>query len=144
MSYLQNSDMIPTLVCNKIVDHSDVVGASLVGAAPTISSFWLNTWLQWIGHRQLQDDTRNIQVLGFDVPYTRGFTSTGACLTIAIWRCRRPLNQWRRSFQMKAALPLANRPVIGSYCSRKTGPRTVRIIWLLFCTDNDHWDCPYS
>ena len=28
-----------TLVCNKIVDHSDVVGASPVGAAPTTSSF---------------------------------------------------------------------------------------------------------
>ena len=33
----------PTLylppVCNKIVDHSDVVGASPVGATPTTSSF---------------------------------------------------------------------------------------------------------
>ena len=28
-----------TLAGNKIVDHSDVVGASSVGAAPTISSF---------------------------------------------------------------------------------------------------------
>ena len=28
-----------TLVSNKIIDHSDVVGASPVGAAPTISSF---------------------------------------------------------------------------------------------------------
>ena len=28
-----------TLVGNKIVDHSDVVGASPVGAAPTTSSF---------------------------------------------------------------------------------------------------------
>ena len=28
-----------TLVGNKIVDHSDVVGASSVGAAPTTSSF---------------------------------------------------------------------------------------------------------
>ena len=31
-----------TLVGNKIVDHSDVVGASPVGAAPTTSSF--STW----------------------------------------------------------------------------------------------------
>ena len=31
-----------TLVGNKIVDHSDVVGASPVGAAPTTSS--LSTW----------------------------------------------------------------------------------------------------
>ena len=29
-----------TLVGNKIVDNSDVVGASPVGAVPTTSSFW--------------------------------------------------------------------------------------------------------
>ena len=34
----------------------------------------LNTCLQWIGQRQLQDKTRNIQVLGFAVPYIRGLT----------------------------------------------------------------------
>ena len=28
-----------TLMSNKIVDHSDVVGASHIGAAPTTSSF---------------------------------------------------------------------------------------------------------
>ena len=37
--YHQVSNIIPTLVGNKIVDHSDVVGASPVGAAPTTSSF---------------------------------------------------------------------------------------------------------
>ena len=26
----------------------------------------LNTWLQWIGYRQLQDEMRNTSVLGFD------------------------------------------------------------------------------
>ena len=45
---------------NTIVDHSDVVGEPPVGAAPT-------TWLQWIGQRQLQDESRNISVLGFGV-----------------------------------------------------------------------------
>ena len=40
-----------------MVDHSDVVGASPVGAAPRISSFSLNTWLQLI----VQDKTRNIK-----------------------------------------------------------------------------------
>ena len=40
--YCQVSNIRGTLVGNKIVDHSDLVGASLVGAAPTISSFW--TW----------------------------------------------------------------------------------------------------
>ena len=37
--YLQVSNISRTLVGNKIVDHSDVVGASPVGAAPTTSSF---------------------------------------------------------------------------------------------------------
>ena len=37
--YLQVSNIRRTLVCNKIVDNSYVVGASLVGAAPTTSSF---------------------------------------------------------------------------------------------------------
>ena len=38
-SYRQTSIIRRTLVGNKIVDHSDVAGASPVGAAPTTSSF---------------------------------------------------------------------------------------------------------
>ena len=38
-SYRQVSNIRRTLVLNQIVDHSDVVGASPVGAAPTTSSF---------------------------------------------------------------------------------------------------------
>ena len=37
--YHQVSNIRRTLVGNKLVDHSDVVGASPVGAAPTTSSF---------------------------------------------------------------------------------------------------------
>ena len=37
--YRQVSNIRRTLVGNKMVDHSDVVGASPVGAAPTTSSF---------------------------------------------------------------------------------------------------------
>ena len=37
--YRKISNISRTLVGNKIVDHSDVVGASPVGAAPTTSSF---------------------------------------------------------------------------------------------------------
>ena len=37
--YRPVSNISRTLVGNKIVDHSDVVGASPVGAAPTTSSF---------------------------------------------------------------------------------------------------------
>ena len=38
-AYRQTSNIRHTLVDNKIVDHSDVVVASPVGAAPTTSSF---------------------------------------------------------------------------------------------------------
>ena len=38
-TYRRVSNIERTLVGNKIVDHSDVVGASPVGAAPTTSSF---------------------------------------------------------------------------------------------------------
>ena len=38
-TYCQTSKINGTLVGNKIVDHSDVVGASPGGAAPTTSSF---------------------------------------------------------------------------------------------------------
>ena len=38
-TYRQNPNISDTLVGNKLVDHSDVVGASPVGAAPTTSSF---------------------------------------------------------------------------------------------------------
>ena len=38
-NYREVSNIRCTFVGNKIVDHSDVVGASPVGAAPTTSSF---------------------------------------------------------------------------------------------------------
>ena len=34
----------------------------------------LNTWLQWIGLRQLQGEKRNIKVLWFSATYARGLT----------------------------------------------------------------------
>ena len=52
-NYRKVSNIRRTLVGNKIVDHSDVVGASPVGA-----------WLQWIGQKRLQDETRNVYVWG--------------------------------------------------------------------------------
>ena len=55
--YCQTSNIRNTLVGNKIVDHLDVVGALLVGAAPTSSSF---STYHLAGQRQLQDETRNI------------------------------------------------------------------------------------
>ena len=57
--YHQTSDIRCTL-CNKIVDHLDVVGASPVGAAPTTSSFFILNWMPGFnGQRQLQGETRN-------------------------------------------------------------------------------------
>ena len=38
-SYCQTPNISHTLVGNKIIDHSDVVGASPAGAAPITSSF---------------------------------------------------------------------------------------------------------
>ena len=38
-TYRQTSNISHTLVGNKIADHSDIVGASPVGAAPPTSSF---------------------------------------------------------------------------------------------------------
>ena len=39
LTYRKTSNVSRTLVGNKIVDNSEVVGASPVGAAPTTSSF---------------------------------------------------------------------------------------------------------
>ena len=39
LTYRKTSNISRTLVGNRIVDNSDVVGASPVGAAPTTSSF---------------------------------------------------------------------------------------------------------
>ena len=44
------------------------------------------------------------------------------CITTTISQCRKPLNQWQHIFQMKAALPLANRLVTGSDRISNTGP----------------------
>ena len=55
-TYHQTYNISFTLVCNKIVDHSHVVGTSPVGVAPTTSSFlnwhlasvdWAKTTTRW-------------------------------------------------------------------------------------------------
>ena len=93
ITYRKVSNISRTLVGNKIVDHSDVVGASPVGAAPTTSSFsTYYTWLQWIGQRQLQDVTRNIYVLGLDASYIREFYIRE--LTVSKILFKSPRDQW--------------------------------------------------
>ena len=77
----QTSNMSRTLEGNKILHHSDEVGALPVSAAPTTYSFSLTPgfilnftpWPQCIGQRQLQDVKRIIQVLGFGASYIRDF-----------------------------------------------------------------------
>ena len=71
--YLQISFIRRTLVSNKIVDLSDVVVESPVGAAPTTSSFDQRlASIYWA--KQLRDETRNIYVLGFGAAYITGLT----------------------------------------------------------------------
>ena len=72
LHYHQISNISHTLG-DEIVCHSDVIGASPVGTAPTTSS-QLNTWLQWIGQRQLWDETRNNKVSGCGEAYIRRLT----------------------------------------------------------------------
>ena len=47
LNYRQVSNIRHTLVGNKIVDHSDVVGASPVGAASTTSSLSTHGFIGW-------------------------------------------------------------------------------------------------
>ena len=103
-----------TLVCDEIVDYSDVVGPSPVGAAPTTSSFSnFNTWLQWIGQRQLQDETRKIEVLESGVTYIRGLTviwnfiqiSMGQWVKAVNYRCWHSKNCTRNIILSSSCLP---------------------------------------
>ena len=74
--YRHTSNISHTLLGNKSVDHSDVVVASPVGVAPTASSFSTSHQASVDGQRQLQNDARNIWVLGFGATYMRGLKTT--------------------------------------------------------------------
>ena len=58
LAYRKTSNIRGTLLGNKIVDHSDVVGASPAATAPNYIHSRLNIWLQWIRQSQLQDSMR--------------------------------------------------------------------------------------
>ena len=66
--YGQTSNISHTSIGNEIVDHSDVVRVHLHSRP--------NTWLQWVGQRQLQDGTRNIKVLAFGANYISNLKAT--------------------------------------------------------------------
>ena len=66
-NYRQTSNISRTLVDNKIVDHSDVVGAAPVGAAPTTSSFstWQLASMDWAKTTARRDE-KHWSFWGFD------------------------------------------------------------------------------
>ena len=75
--YRQTFNIRRTFEGNKIDVHSDVVGASPVGAAPSTSSTsTFSTWhlTSMFGQRQWEDETRNIWIFWFGASYTRGLT----------------------------------------------------------------------
>ena len=64
-----------TLIGSEIVYHSDVVGASPVGSAPTTSSFLTcDLAPRDCTKTTARRDEENNYVLGFDAPYIRGLT----------------------------------------------------------------------
>ena len=76
-AYRQNCNIKRAWVGNKIVDHSGVV-RELEHRLSALLQLHLhsriNTWFQWIGQRQLQDETNIILSLGFGATYIREFT----------------------------------------------------------------------
>ena len=75
VNYHQTSNTSHTLVGNKIIDHSDVIGASPVGADPTTSSFSTqHLRFQWIGQRQTARRDKKHSVWQFCVSYIRDLT----------------------------------------------------------------------
>ena len=80
--YRKVSNIRGTLLGNKIVDHSDVVHLHLHSQ--------LNTWLQWIGQRQLQHEKRNINIWGLGASYIRELTVTPVdgltAILLKVWK----------------------------------------------------------
>ena len=73
-TYRKTSYISRTLVGNKLVDNSDVVGHRLSALLQLHLHSQHTTWLQWIERRQLYEDTIKILGSGFGATYTRGFT----------------------------------------------------------------------
>ena len=64
LNYLQTYCASRTLVSSKKKYHSDEVGAAPTQYLHTRH----NSWLQWVGQRQLPGKTKNIELLGFGPP----------------------------------------------------------------------------
>ena len=95
--YRQVSNIRRTLVGNKIVDHSDVVGASPVGAAPTTSSI-STEHLAWLDRAKTtaRRDEKHL-CLGFGASYIRDFTvyETNICPTYCRWHFEVHFHEWK-------------------------------------------------
>ena len=87
-TYRKVSDIRRTLVGNKIVDHSDAVGASPVGAAPTTSSFttWHLASMDWAKTTAIRDEKH--LCLGIRASYIRDLTVFSMCALSKQWILR--------------------------------------------------------
>ena len=72
--YCQIASISGTFVGNRIVDHSDVVGASPVGAAPTASLFLTEHLASVVWAKTIARQDEKHLGLGFGVPYIWGLT----------------------------------------------------------------------
>ena len=86
-SHCETSNIGCTLVSNKIVHHSDCSWSIGCRRCSNIFIFDINIWLQYIAQRQPQDETRNIDVLGFGASYIKRFD--GIYLHFDAWRILR-------------------------------------------------------
>ena len=81
MTYRQTTNMSRTLVGNEIVDHSDVAGASPVGAAPTKYIFILDLThgFNGLGKDNCKTRRETFKIWVFGVTYIRGLTVVSPC-----------------------------------------------------------------
>ena len=88
--YPQTPNISRTLEGDKTVDPSDVVGALPFDVLKLHLHYSWNTWLQWIGPRQLQDKMTYIEVWGFVGSYIKGLKLCDTLLA-QIPQCMRPI-----------------------------------------------------
>ena len=81
--YRSTCNIRRTLVGNKFVDYSYIVGASLSALLQLHLHSQLNTRLEWLG----QDETRNISILGSGATYIRCLTVLYGMYCGEYWTC---------------------------------------------------------
>ena len=124
--YRQTSNIRRALLGNEFVDHSDVVGAIPVRLLQPHLDSRLNAWLQLIGQRQLQDQTRNIYVLGFGASYVRGLMVHGRARLRWNIVSGHDIKVWTKIYTKRHPSPPDFMP-----CFASMG-RKIIIIWITF------------